>query len=227
MILEITLIGFVAGIVGTVSGAIISLVFRKSIDKYLDIFMGLCGGIMLSVVSFELITESIQQMGTLNSVIFCIVGVLSTYLIKNSLEFEDNLRGGYLIFISMLIHNFPEGLAIGSSYLWKQSLGITLALIIGLHNIPEGLAMALSLIKGKMNVLKVFGLTFLAGVPMGIGSFVGAYFGNIFSDIIGIFLAIAAGTMLYITIDEIFPRSKPEYCVLGFLLGIFIVNLNG
>ncbi len=224
MILRITLIGLLAGVIGTGVGGVISAVFRKNVDKYLHFFMGLSGGIMLAVVVFDLMKESMVQMGVFYTVIFTFLGVLLTMYIKSKLDVSKEMKSGYLIFISILLHNLPEGLAIGSSFMSTESLGMTLAIVIGIHNIPEGLAMALSLVGTKMKISKVILFTIIAGVPMGIGSFLGAYFGGTFSSLIGVFLAMAAGTMMYVVLEEIFPKSRSLYCIIGFLVGTVIVN---
>ena len=52
MILRITIIGLLAGVIGTGLGGIISALFKRNVDRYLDFFMGLSGGIMLAVVVF-------------------------------------------------------------------------------------------------------------------------------------------------------------------------------
>lgn len=224
MILKVTIIGLLAGIIGTGLGGIISVIFKKEVDKYLNLFMGLSGGIMLAVVVFDLMKESMNNMGVINTVIFTFLGVLITMYIKSKMNLSGDMRFGYLIFISILLHNLPEGLAIGSSFMSTEKLGITIAIVIGLHNIPEGLAMALGLICSKMKVSKVILLTIVAGIPMGIGSFFGVYFGSLFSSLIGVFLATAAGTMMYVVLEEIFPKSRSIYCIIGFLLGTLIVN---
>lgn len=224
MILRITLIGLLAGVIGTGVGGVISAIFRKNVDKYLHFFMGLSGGIMLAVVVFDLMKESMVQMGVFYTVIFTFLGVLLTMYIKTKLDVSREMKSGYLIFISILLHNLPEGLAIGSSFMSTESLGMTLAIVIGIHNIPEGLAMALSLVGTKMKISKVILFTIIAGVPMGIGSFLGAYFGGTFSSLIGVFLAMAAGTMMYVVLEEIFPKSRSLYCIIGFLVGTIIVN---
>ncbi|CEH32678.1 Zinc transporter ZupT [bioreactor metagenome] len=224
MILKITLIGLLAGVIGTGAGGIISALFRKNVDKYLDFFMGLSGGIMLAVVVFDLMKESMDMMGVPYTVIFTFVGVLLTMYIKTKMDVSKEMKSGYLIFISILLHNLPEGLAIGSSFMSTEALGLTLAIVIGIHNIPEGLAMALSLVGSKMKISKVILFTVIAGIPMGIGSFLGAYFGATFNSLIGVFLATAAGTMMYVVLEEIFPKSRSLYCIIGFLVGTVIVN---
>lgn len=223
MIFKVTLIGLLAGVMGTGIGGILSAVFRKKVDKYINFFMGLSGGIMLAVVVFDLMKESMSSMGVMNTVLFTFIGVILTMVIKSMLEFTGDMKSGYLIFISILLHNLPEGLAIGSSFISAKDLGITLAIVIGLHNIPEGLATALSLTGAKVPIKKVILFTFIAGIPMGLGSFLGVYFAGIFTSLIGIFLSLAAGTMLYVVLDEIIPKSKSLYSIIGFLVGTIIV----
>lgn len=224
MILKVTLIGLLAGVLGTGFGGIISAIFMKEVNRYLDFFMGLSGGIMLAVVVFDLMKEAMDMMGVYYTVLFILVGVLITMFIKTRLDVSKDMKSGYLIFISILLHNLPEGLAIGSSFMSTEALGLTLALVIGIHNIPEGLAMALSLVGSKMKITKVILFTVIAGIPMGIGSFLGAYFGGMFSSLIGVFLAIAAGTMMYVVLEEIFPKSRSLFCIIGFLVGALIVS---
>lgn len=43
-----------------------------------------------------------------------------------------------VVFTGICLHNFPEGMAVYLSTLRGWSLGVTIALAIGMHNIPEG-----------------------------------------------------------------------------------------
>lgn len=223
MIWKVTLIGLLAGVLGTGIGGILSAIFRKEVDKYLMLCMGISGGVMLAVVVFDLMKEAMETAGILPTVAFTFMGVLFTMFIKSRLDFTGEMQSGYLIFISILLHNLPEGLAIGSSFVSAETLGITLAIVIGLHNIPEGLATALSLAGARVPAKKIILFTFIAGIPMGIGSFLGVYFAGIFKSLIGVFLSLAAGTMLFVVLDEIIPKSKSLYSIIGFLLGTIIV----
>ena len=223
MILKVTLIGLLAGVLGTGAGGILSAIFRKEVDRYLNFCMGLSGGIMLAVVVFDLMKEAMDTSGVLYTVLFTFMGVLLTMLIKGKLDFAGEMKSGYLIFISILLHNLPEGLAIGSSFISEEALGITLAIVIGLHNIPEGLATALSLAGARVPVKKIILFTFIAGLPMGLGSFLGVYFAGLFKSLIGLFLSLAAGTMLFVVLDEIMPKSKSLYSIIGFLTETIIV----
>ena len=51
---------------------------------------------------------------------------------------NDLLKTGIIVSIGLAIHNFPEGLAIGSGFEASMRLGLGLAIAICLHDIPEG-----------------------------------------------------------------------------------------
>ena len=86
MILRITLIGLMAGVLGTGLGGVLSGIFKKKVDKYIDFFMGLSGGIMLAVVVFDLMKEAIEQKGIFVTVSATFLGVVITMLIKENLH---------------------------------------------------------------------------------------------------------------------------------------------
>ena len=47
-----------------------------------------------------------------------------------------------MLFVSLLIHNFPEGLCVAASAKESPELGITVAIGIFIHNVPEGIAIS-------------------------------------------------------------------------------------
>ncbi|NLJ78111.1 MAG: ZIP family metal transporter, partial [Tissierellia bacterium] len=140
------------------------------------------------------------------------------------------LKTGIILGIGIALHNVPEGLAIGVSYVADKNLGYTIALIMLIQNIPEGMAIAAPLYIGGTSKSRVIGITALTGVPMGIGVLIAYLFGNISPTIISMGLGFAAGAMLFIVFDEMIPSANgifsgrpPTIGVLvGALLGIFI-----
>lgn len=143
------------------------------------------------------------------------------------------LKIGIIVGIGLAIHNFPEGLAIGSGFESSMKLGFALAIAILLHDIPEGISMSVPMKNGGMSKTKVIILTLLSGVTTGIGAFFGALIGGISVEVIGMCLAFAAGAMLYIVSGELIPESNKIYKgrmgavgnILGFIIGIFAVSI--
>ena len=57
--------------------------------------------------------------------------------ISDSNKKSNLLKTGIIVSIGLALHNFPEGLAIGSGFEASITLGYSLALAICLHDIPE------------------------------------------------------------------------------------------
>ena len=134
------------------------------------------------------------------------------------------VRAGIILGLGIAVHNFPEGLAIGSGLAADLRLGLSLALAIGFHNMPEGLAMAMPMMIGGYSRARVLIATVIAGVPMGFGAFVGMLLGEISPQLVSLCLSFAGGTMLYITCGELIPKSQNVYrgraSAFGIILGI-------
>lgn len=167
--------------------------------------------------------------------ITCDIVVQKKFTNKESKAKSTNslLKTGIIVSIGLALHNFPEGLAIGSGFGASLKLGYSLALAILLHDIPEGVSMAVPMKNGGMKRRKVIFYVILSGVTTGIGAFFGALVGTISQEIIAICLSFAAGAMLYIVSGELIPESNKLYRgriasignILGFILGILAVKI--
>lgn len=73
---------------------------------------------------------------------------------KFSISQDRYLKSGILILVALSLHNFPEGLAIGSSFSVEKSFGILVGIMIIVHDIPEGFALSLPLKMAKQSKIK-------------------------------------------------------------------------
>lgn len=215
---------------------------------------------MLAVVTFDLLPESFSFGGNFITILFFIVGVIIAVLLENILNkfthvgsiaysepqnsnftgghqarpYNSNLiKTGLLVGIGLALHNFPEGLAIGSGFSASTSLGLSLALVIAFHDIPEGISMAVPMKVGGFGIFKTLLITFLSGVPTAIGAYLGMAIGNISKLAVAACLAFAGGTMTYIISGDLISESKKLYKgrlssifnILGFIIGIMAIKL--
>lgn len=224
LISKITLIGLIVGVIGTGIGGVLAVLFNEKASKYMSFFMGLSGGIMFSLVMFDLIEEAIEGIGIVYAAILILLGAIATKFLKEKVKINGENSSGYLMLTSIIMHNLPEGLAIGATFLAEPKRGIAMAMAIGMHNLPEGLALALGFICNKASGKRAVTMSMIAGLPIAIGCFLGASFGEIFSAITGVLLSIAAGMMLYVVMDEMIPESKSIYTIIGVLAGMMIVK---
>ena len=143
------------------------------------------------------------------------------------------LKTGIIVSIGLALHNFPEGLAIGSGFGSSLVLGYSLAIAICFHDIPEGISMAIPMKNGGMKKSKVIFYVFISGVTTGIGAFFGALVGGFSKQTISLCLSFAAGAMLYIVSGELVPESNKLWNgrttaignIIGFLLGMITMNI--
>ena len=244
-LVAVTLIGFLSGMIGTGLGGFLTILLKSPTRRFMAVLLGFTSGIMLSVVSFDLLPEAFKLGSVGLSFVGMSVGVGVMLLIDEYMPGEMSLtknarnrseaeygfiKSGILLGIGIAIHNFPEGLAVGSGFAANNALGLGLAIVIALHDMPEGIAMAAPLKMGGINKLKILLITILAGIPMGLGAFIGEIVGTISPIFISLNLSFAAGSMLFITCGELIPKSQNIYrgristigMLVGIMSGIFI-----
>lgn len=244
-LLRTTLIGLFFGTFGTTIGGIIGITFKRTSNKFLSFILSFASGLMLSIICFDLIPEAMEISNVLSilfgiilgiiSMIFCDILVQKKFNISQKDKMYNNslLKTGIIVSIGLALHNFPEGLAIGSGFGASLSLGYSLAIAICLHDIPEGISMAVPMKNGGMRKGKVLFYVLMSGVTTGIGAFFGALVGGISKGVIAMCLSFAAGAMLYIVSGELIPESNKLYHgrmtaignIFGFLLGLLAMSV--
>lgn len=74
-LLRTTLIGLFFGTFGTTLGGIIGISFKNTSNKFLSFILSFASGLMLAIVCFELIPESMEITSISNTVIGVLLGV--------------------------------------------------------------------------------------------------------------------------------------------------------
>lgn len=149
-ILKTTVLGLFFGTFGTTLGGIIGVMIKKHSNKFLSFLLAFASGLMMAVICFDLIPEALEISTIANIVVGIVVGIIAMIFCDLVVEKKFNnktklkkgsnslLKTGIIVSIGLAIHNFPEGLAIGSGFEASMKLGLSLALAICLHDIPEG-----------------------------------------------------------------------------------------
>lgn len=143
------------------------------------------------------------------------------------------VQGAKLMVLAILIHNVPEGLAVGAAYAGSQDAtnaqaGAAVALAIGLQNMPEGLIVAMALRTLGRSAAQAWGVAALTGLAEPLGAIVGlAVLGSV-PAFYPLGLALAAGAMLFVVSHEIIPethRNGFETLATATLLAGFVFML--
>ena len=139
-----------AGVAGTGLGGLVGAMLQKDSNRTVSLLLSFAGGVMLSVVSFDLVLESIEaDMGIWVVVASIALGVAVTFGLNYLIDMKINPE------IPHIDQNHPKTAddlneLIHSDHLAyhranndnKMSLfvaGIVMACAIALHNVPEGM----------------------------------------------------------------------------------------
>ncbi len=242
IILTVFLISLLAGLATGLGGLVVLI--KKPGKRIFGFLMGFTGGVMITLSFVELVSESLKLSNYLTTAIFFAVGAIFMFLIDSLVphvhfkEKENNIsdsklfKTGVLTSIGIAIHNIPEGLAVGASYMYEPKFGIFVAIAIALHNIPEGMASALPLCKSGLCKWKSFKVALFSGLVEAVGALIAAIFLVSNTHLMPFALAFAAGVMVFITLDEIIPCAREHghhhFVAMGIILGaIFVFLLAG
>ncbi len=122
---------------------------------------------------------------------------------------DEEARRGYTLVGALSIHRIPEGLAIGAGFAvgGSQRLGLLLAIAVGLQNACEGVVMCAPLRQGGVSRARGFFVVLLTGLTIPVAALVGHTASTEALRALPFILALAAGTLIYVTSNEIIPES--------------------
>jgi ZIP family zinc transporter len=238
------IIGFLVGIVPIALGLLWLPTLRRSAPQWLAAFMALTGG-LLAFLAVEALSEALELQALLPSALggagLVLLGVALSYLTLTfiSHRFSAAEGGGSvvlggvalatLVAIGIGLHNFGEGLAIGSSFaLGELALGTFLIVGFMIHNVTEGLGIAAPIAEGRRpaSVARLAALVLVAGAPAILGAWLGGF---LRSDLLGaVFFAAAAGAALEVVVEvgRFVARRAPGGLTSGYVLGGFLAGVS-
>ena len=183
----------------TTLGSSIVFFFKRINKNILDAMLGVSAGVMIAAAFFSLLNPAILMSKNLNiniclvlligfslgGLLLYLTGLLFEKKISNKKN-KPSLKRCILLFLSITVHNIPEGMAIGVAFGSTMyniegatiEAAIILALGIGIQNFPEGSAISLPLRREGLSRFKSFMFGSLSGLV------------EIFSGIFGVLLVI-------------------------------------
>ena len=144
-----------AGVAGTGLGGLIGALLQKNSNRVVSLLLSFAGGVMLSVVCFDLVVEAIETNVGVAFVAGAIaLGVLVTYLLNHLIDQKTNPEVPHINAnhpktaddLNELIHSdhWEQHVAKHDSKLSLFVAGIVMACAIALHNVPEGMTIGAS-----------------------------------------------------------------------------------
>ncbi|MFQ5650224.1 MAG: ZIP family metal transporter [bacterium] len=219
---------FVTGVLSAAATGLgaIPVAFISNRSKVVRAFSGaVAAGMMISASVFSLAQEGIALKSHRTSapyevILGLLLGAAFFWFVEKKFNHGDFDVGrfsgkaskrGFLIFLAMFIHSFPEGVAIGVGFATGDfNFGLLIALAISVHNIPEGIAISLPLRAEGKSFLKCFAFSVLSSVPQPVAAVPAALAVWLFKPLLATGLGFAGGAMIYLVVLELIPEALRE-----------------
>ena len=144
-----------AGVAGTGLGGLVGAMLQKNSNRVVSLLLSFAGGVMLSVVCFDLVVEAVETNVGVAFVAGAIaLGVIITYLLNYLIDQKTNPEVPHINAshpktaddLNELIHSdhWEQHYAKHDSKLSLFVAGIVMACAIALHNVPEGMTIGAS-----------------------------------------------------------------------------------
>ena len=144
-----------AGVAGTGIGGLIGAMLQKDSNRTVSLLLSFAGGVMLSVVCFDLVTEAVEtNAGLWVAVVAIAAGVAITYFLNYLIDRKTNPEVPHIDKnhpqtaddLDELIHSdhLEQHYAQKDNKLGLFVAGIVMAGAIALHNVPEGMTIGAS-----------------------------------------------------------------------------------
>ena len=241
------IIGFLVGVLPVALGLLWLPSLRRVKEEWLTAFMALTGG-LLTFLGVEALFEAFEFQavvpGALGGPGLVLLGVAGSFLTMTFISGRFSGKSGgaiggvalaTLVAIGIGLHNFGEGLAIGTSFSFGQlTLGSFLIVGFMIHNVTEGLGIAAPAADegAALSWPRLATLTLIAGGPAILGAWLGGFAAN---DVLAaLFFGAAAGAAFEVVAEVVryVARRAPGglrsgYAIGGFLAGIAIMYVTG
>ena len=253
------ILGLLVPFLGTSLGSAMVFVMRDELnEKVQKGLSGFAAGVMVAasiwsllIPSMDMVEEKMGNMSWVPAVIGFLIGILFLLLLDNVIPHQhidsdapeghnsENMRRTTMMVLAVVIHNIPEGMAVGVSYAGalygteSVNLASAFALAVGIaiQNFPEGAIISMPLKSAGMDKSKSFWMGVGSGAVEPIAAVVTILLSQIMIPILPYLLSFAAGAMLYVVVEELIPEATGEgeahtnIGTLGFAAGFAIMMI--
>ncbi len=247
------MIGLFIPFAGTALGAAGVYCLRGGLNETVRrLLTGFAAGVMTAAAVWSLLLPAMEQashMGPwafvpavsgfwLGVAVLLALDRLVPHLHLNSDEPEGphcGLPKTTMLVLAVMLHNIPEGMAVGivyAGYMTGQE-GLTLAgalalsLGIAIQNFPEGAIISMPLRAAGWTAHKAFAGGLLSGIVEPIGAAAAIALTSIMMPVLPYLLSLSAGAMMYVVVEELIPAASSgrhsNVGALSFSLGFTVM----
>ncbi len=225
--------GLLIPFAGTALGSAM-VFFMRGMHKEIErLLLGFASGVMIAASVWSLLIPAIDMAGEQGQTAWVpaaggFLGGMAFLLVLDSLiphlhmeseepeGVESTLKKTTMLVLAVTLHNIPEGMSVGVTFAGAMigDAGITmagafaLAAGIAIQNFPEGAIISMPLRSEGVSRKRAFVYGALSGIVEPIGAFITILLAEQIVSALPVFLAFAAGAMIYVVVEELIPEAQ-------------------
>ena len=213
------------------------LLKNNLLNKILIILIGFSAGGLIGGAFLHLLPEALEQSSAQVVFSYVILGFIFFFILEKYLHWRHCHEGvcsvhtfTYLSLVGDSVHNFIDGLIIGSSFLVGIHFGVVTTLVIVFHEIPQEIGDFGVLVYGGFSKFKALYCNFMIALTCIIGTIGGFFLGEYFNGFSSFLLPFTAGGFIYIGACDLIPEihkqsqsKKSAFSIVAFVLGILFI----
>lgn len=253
------LLGVMIPFIGTTLGAACVYIMKDTLkDRVQKGLSGFAAGVMVAasiwsliIPAMDMVEDRLANMAWIPAAIGFIAGIIFLLILDSVIPHQhidsdhpegmqaESLRKTTMMVLAVIIHNIPEGMAVGVSFAGvlygrgdlTMAGAMVLAIGIAIQNFPEGAIISMPLKAVGVNKHKAFGMGIFSGIVEPIAAIITILLSSIMVPILPYLLSFAAGAMMYVVVEELVPEATGEgeshtnIGTIGFAAGFVIMMI--
>jgi ZIP family zinc transporter/zinc and cadmium transporter len=186
------------------AGVLLSFSFTHLLPESLELYPGALLVVLLSFLVFYILEHS-----------------LSLHICKDKEKCETHETFTLVSWVGLLVHSLIDGVVIGAGFEASFALGILSTLAVLLHELPEGISSMAIMLYGEYPVSKAINYSALVALATPFGAILSFFaLKGVSESFVGLLLAVAAGSFLYVAASDLIPEIHKKSKVLNIFLTI-------
>ena len=206
------------GSVGSTGGAGSLLLLHTQASRMVPYLVSFATGTLLAGACLGLLQKALQHNEPAEVMATLLVGLFGFFILErlliwrhcHDLECDIHKATGYMILVGDAFHNFMDGAAIGASFAASVPLGVSTSLAVAAHEIPQEVGDFGILLSSGFARKRAFWLNMGSAVftiPGAVAAFLAF---SAIEAVLGIVLALAASSFLYIALVDLVPHLHSQ-----------------
>ncbi len=220
--------------ISTILGILIVLYAKEFTKKYSIYLVSFAAGILIAFALMHLIPDALKIYD--DALIIVLLGFLAFYLVEHFImghsfyeSYERKHAVGKIAILGLGLHSLIDGVLIAAGFEISQEFGLMATFAVVAHELPEGITSMAVLLHSKLKKNLALFYSFLVAIATPLGAVLTLLFlKNISQEFLGILIALAAGSFLYVGASDLVPETHEKYNkvnALFLIIGIAFVIL--